>query len=96
MWDRGSDLTLMNVGYADLAEPRGLYLDSEERDSFDKYRYQLYDKIVVRNGKEVIEGFENIESKTLLETGCGRGGGLNFLAKKLKPQYAIGIDMTVS
>ena len=54
LWDRGADLTLLNVGYADLAESYGLYLDSEERDSFDKYRYQLYDKIVTRNGKEVI------------------------------------------
>ena len=85
MWDRGADLTLLNVGYADLSEIRGLFLEGEERDTFDKYRYQLYEKIVIRNGKEVIEGFENMEGKTLLETGCGRGGGLNLLAKKLKP-----------
>jgi tRNA G46 methylase TrmB len=97
LWDRGANLTLLNVGYADLAESYGLYLeDSEERESMDRYRYQLYDKVVARNGREVIEGFENMEGKTLLETGCGRGGGLNFLAKKLKPQYAIGVDMTVS
>jgi len=57
MWDRGTDLTLLNVGYADISELRGLFLEGEERESFDKYRYQLYEKVVIRNGKEVLDGF---------------------------------------
>jgi len=58
----------------------------------DKYRYQLYDKVVVRNAREAL-GIEGMQGKTMLETGCGRGGGLNYIASKMKPQYAIGVDM---
>lgn len=35
-----------------------------------------------------------MENKTLLETGCGRGGGLNYLANALKPQFVIGLDFS--
>lgn len=82
----------MNVGYADINEAGGLSLLSEEdKEKFDKFRFQLYHKVVLENGK-----INSMEGKTLLETGCGRGGGLNYLAERLKPQYAIGVDMTAS
>jgi len=84
-------LTLLNVGYADLGQPGGIIKDSGLEEEFDKYRLQLYHKVVLENGQ-----IESLEGKTLLETGSGRGGGLNYLAQKLKPQYAIGIDMTYS
>jgi hypothetical protein len=35
----------------------------------------------IGNGKS-----EGIEGKTLLEIGCGRGCGLNYLDEKLKPK----------
>jgi cyclopropane fatty-acyl-phospholipid synthase-like methyltransferase len=92
---RGDDLTLLNVGYAaDVnVSTSGILdtLDKASRQAFDKYRIQLYHKIVLENGN-----IESMEGKTLLETGVGRGGGLNYLAQALKPQYAIGIDMTLS
>ncbi len=94
MWYPGRELTLMNVGYADESMHQGLFLEGEERDCFDKYRLQLYHKIVIINGGEA--GIESMEGKTLLETGCGRGGGINYLATQMKPQYAIGLDMTVT
>jgi hypothetical protein len=70
----------MNVGYADLIQPSGLFFEGEESRVLDRYRLQLYHKIVIGNGN-----IDSMESKTLLETGCGRGGGLNYLASKLKP-----------
>lgn len=79
MWYGGSEgLTLMNVGYADMSESQGLIIEGEYRDSLDRYRMQLYHKIVVLNGAQ--SGIESMEGKTLLETGCGRGGGINYLA----------------
>jgi cyclopropane fatty-acyl-phospholipid synthase-like methyltransferase len=32
--------------------------------------------------------------KTLVEVGSGRGGGLSFLTRHLKPARAIGIDFS--
>ena len=82
-------MTLLNVGYASLDDGNGLFLEGDSKSAFDKYRLQLYHYIVVNNVK-------SMEGKTLLETGCGRGGGLNYLADVLKPQYAIGVDMTMT
>jgi len=42
LWYRGSDLTLMNVGYADLIQPSGLFFEGEESKVLDRYRLQLY------------------------------------------------------
>ena len=86
---RGKELTFLNVGYADLNEESGIFIKGAWRDLFDRFRIQLYHKIVIENGE-----LESMDGKTLLETGCGRGGGLNYLAETLKPQYAIGVDMT--
>jgi hypothetical protein len=69
----------MNMGYADLNKREGLYLDTF-RDNFDKYRLQLYDFCVVKHG-----GLTNMSDQTLLETGCGRAGGLNYIASVLHP-----------
>lgn len=89
LWYRGDDLTILNVGYADLNATNGLFLEGESKNSFDKYRLQLYHKIIVNNGD-----LKSMEGKTLVDVGCGRGGGLNYLAQVLKPLYAIGIDLS--
>ncbi len=41
-------------------------------------------------------GYESMHGKTVLETGCGRGGGLNFIAQMMHPHYAIGVDSSRS
>jgi ubiquinone/menaquinone biosynthesis C-methylase UbiE len=46
---------------------------------------------VIENG-----GFDDMHNKTILETGCGRGGGLNFIAQIMRPRYAIGVDSSRS
>lgn len=73
-------MTLLNVGYATMGDEGLSLLGNEVKEKLDKYRIQLYHKIVIENGQ-----VDNMEGKTLLETGCGRGGGLNYLAEKLKP-----------
>ena len=72
-----------------MGEVQGLFLEDPYKKLLDRYRLQLYHKIVIENGN-----IDTMEGKTLLETGCGRGGGLDYLAIKLKPQYAIGVDMS--
>lgn len=57
------------------------------RNTFDRYRYQLYQFAVLEIGE-----IYDMENKTILETGCGRGGGLNFIAQIMRPRYAIGVD----
>lgn len=88
MWLPTKEVTMLNAGYAELDEQEGLFVDNV-RSEFDRYRYQLYHFIVMNFG-----GVKSMENKTVLETGCGRGGGLNYLANTLKPQYAIGIDFS--
>ena len=33
-----------------------------------------------------------MEGKTLMEAGCGRGGGLRYIADRYRPRIAIGVD----
>lgn len=57
------------------------------RNQMDRYRFQMYQHVVIENG-----GFDDMQNKTILEAGCGRGGGLNFIAQLMRPRYAIGVD----
>ncbi|CDW83792.1 UNKNOWN [Stylonychia lemnae] len=81
-----NDLVILNVGFADLESEDGLYIKTM-KDKFDAFRFQLYHYIVMRFG-----GVNSMNGLSLLETGCGRGGGLHYLSKELNPQSALGID----
>jgi cyclopropane fatty-acyl-phospholipid synthase-like methyltransferase len=42
-------------------------------------------------------GFKNLDAlfdKSILDIGCGRGGGLAFLAKYYQPEMSVGIDIS--
>jgi len=39
---------------------------------------------------------DTMEDKRVLETGCGRGGGLQLIMEKFKPKKAIGLDYSGS
>jgi ubiquinone/menaquinone biosynthesis C-methylase UbiE len=54
----------------------------------EKYQLQLY--------REMAKGLEDIawKDKTILEVGCGRGGGLHFLFQLLQPGHTTGIDFS--
>lgn len=81
------DFGSLNLGYADWYQKDGLIVEGHTRHMADRFRLQAYEHLVKDLGL-----IESMEGKTLLETGCGRGGGLRYLAKKFKPRHAVGID----
>eukprot|EP00347_Sterkiella_histriomuscorum_P007691 403347941 len=81
-----NDQIFLNAGYAELDSEDGIFLKTF-KDKFDVLRFQLYNYIVMRFG-----GVNSMNGLSLLETGCGRGGGIHYLARELNPQQALGID----
>lgn len=47
------------------------------RGHFDRFRYQLYQYAVIERA-QLDENY--MKDRILLESGCARGGGLNFLS----------------
>ncbi len=95
---QNTELTIVNCGYATTQEEdlEGLGLMrhgelNQFRNQLDRYRFQMYQHVVIENG-----GLDDMHNKTVLETGCGRGGGLNFIAQLMRPRYAIGVDSSRS
>jgi len=78
--DKKSDITFMNYGYS----RDNLELALDEKDKKNKYSAQLYH--YVANNIE-------IKGKDILEVGCGRGGGLSYINRYLKPKTVTGIDL---
>jgi ubiquinone/menaquinone biosynthesis C-methylase UbiE len=70
----------MNYGFADDKQKMPL----DPSDEVNRYPIQLYHQLVSAH---------DLENKDILEIGCGRGGGLFFLTKLLKPSSAVGIDL---
>lgn len=35
-----------------------------------------------------------MRGKSLLETGCGKGGGTNYLMNAVKPSKCVGVDLS--
>lgn len=81
------DLTLCNAGYAKLSHD-GIILEDYSQNP-EVFRIQLYNHCVINNGS-----LKSMKGKTILETGCGLGGGLLYLCKSLRPAEAIGIDIS--
>lgn len=77
--DKKAEVVFMNYGFAD--DSKNMSLDAT--DEPNRYPIQLYHQLVRAH---------DLENKDILEIGCGRGGGLAFLTKLLKPSSAIGID----
>jgi SAM-dependent methyltransferase len=73
-------LHFMNYGYLDETETITL----QERDEQERYPIQLYHHTA---------SCVDLEGKDLLEIGCGRGGGLSYLFRYLKPASAHGVDL---
>jgi ubiquinone/menaquinone biosynthesis C-methylase UbiE len=78
--DVNAEVVFMNYGFAEDANK--MTLDSS--DEVNRYPIQLYHQLVRAH---------DLENKDILEIGCGRGGGLAFLTKLLKPSSAVGIDL---
>lgn len=78
--DRHGHVIFMNYGYSDPLET--VILDPE--DERNRYPVQLYHhlcKMTKLYGKDVVE------------VGCGRGGGIAYIARKYSPASMVGIDL---
>lgn len=73
----------MNYGYA--AETNTLPLS--QADEPDRHWIQLYHHVA---------GSVDLEDRTVLEVGSGRGGGSSFVKRYLKPRRVIGVDLSKS
>jgi SAM-dependent methyltransferase len=77
--DKKAEIVFMNYGFAEDSHKMAL----DPSDEINRYPIQLYHQLVRAH---------DLENKDILEIGCGRGGGLAFLTKLLKPSSAVGID----
>src|SRR6266481_4321017 len=82
--DRQREITFMNYGYANLdPSANGLALNEAERDN--RYCIQLYHHVAAA---------VDLAAKDVVEVGSGRGGGASYIARYLKPQSMVGIDLS--
>ena len=78
--DRNADILFMNFGYAD--EHSEIKLES--KDEFNRYSIQLYHHLA---------SAVKLKHKDVIEIGCGRGGGLEYITRYFSPDSAVGIDL---
>jgi ubiquinone/menaquinone biosynthesis C-methylase UbiE len=78
--DKDADILFMNYGFHD--KEHEVALDPK----FEKNRYsiQLYHRLA---------NAVNLKDKTLVEVGCGRGGGLAYVTERFETKSSIGIDL---
>ena len=78
--DKNAEILFMNYGYADT-NPAIILEPQDER---NRYSIQLYHNLV-----SAIE----LKNKDIFEIGCGRGGGLEYIARVYSPNSAMGLDL---
>ena len=86
--DKAGQLFFMNYGYAKEAEKEGDFLlRLDPKDEPFRYMIQLYHHSV----EEI-----DLCGKEVLEVGCGRGGGGDFLLRYHQPRFYRGVDLSNS
>jgi ubiquinone/menaquinone biosynthesis C-methylase UbiE len=78
--DKKAEVIFMNYGY-DHPE---LKLDLYSEDETNRYSIQLY---------HLLASSVDLKDKSLLEIGCGRGGGLSYVARNFPINSASGVDL---
>jgi ubiquinone/menaquinone biosynthesis C-methylase UbiE len=78
--DKDADILLMNYGYHDSNEEIELKPEYES----NRYSIQLYHRLA----KSI-----DLENKSLVEIGCGRGGGLAYITERFSTASSLGIDL---
>lgn len=64
-------------------------------DKCNQRQYQLYDYCATNMiGQRSSDSCLELSGSSVLDLGCGRGGGLKFLAKNYRIQNSIGIDFS--
>lgn len=78
--DKNAEILFMNYGYSNADQQVDLLPEEEP----NRYSIQLY---------HLLASSVDIRGKSLVEIGCGRGGGLSYIFKKFNPAEALGIDL---
>lgn len=78
--DKNAEILFMNFGYSDNDDKINL----DNKDISNRYSIQLYHNLV--------DGTK-LDNKRILEVGCGRGGGLNYVNRRFNPGTTCGLDM---
>jgi len=81
--DKHNHLIFMNYGYS---EP-GIVVPLDQKDEVNRYSVQLYHHVAE---------MADLKDKDIVEVGCGRGGGLEYITRTCSPFSAIGIDLEKS
>ena len=82
--DREREISFMNYGYADI-DPGAKQLHLSDSGDKNRFCIQLYHHVA---------GAVDLSGKDVVEVGSGRGGGASYIARYLKPQSMIGIDLS--
>lgn len=78
--DKNTEVIFMNYGYS----KDNCKIELSETDEKNRYSIQLY---------HFVSTAVDIKGKTILEVGCGRGGGLSYINRYLSPQSVTGVDL---
>lgn len=81
------DVRCMNCGYKAIEIADKVDLPEECR--AEKFSYQMYHYVATGLGN-----LKTLEGLHVLEVGSGRGGGLQYVARHLKPMSAVGLDLS--
>jgi ubiquinone/menaquinone biosynthesis C-methylase UbiE len=77
--------TFLNLGYQGPARHRPFSLRTEDEPS--RPYIQIYDHLI---------GDTPLADRTILEIGCGWGGGCSYVASYFKPRRVVGLDLVES
>jgi len=78
--------TFMNYGFAPL-DPDSRPLTLLEGDEPDRLCIQLYHHVAAER---------DLRGLTVLEVGCGRGGGASYISRYLSPRSIVGVDFSAN
>jgi ubiquinone/menaquinone biosynthesis C-methylase UbiE len=78
--DKKAEVIFMNFGYSHPDQK----IELKPEDEPNRYSIQLY---------HLLASSVDLKDKSLLEIGCGRGGGLSYVAKYFPIRLASGVDL---
>lgn len=81
--------TCNNYGYALLTNEGKLVDKLKPEDEEQRFGLQMYNRVGTGLGH-----WKDLKNKKVLDLGCGRGGGLEFLQKYLHCKEGIGVDLS--
>ena len=78
--DKNAEVLFMNYGFSE----DGKHISLDPKNEANRYSIQLYNHLAVD---------AEINNKDIIEIGCGRGGGLEYITNTFQPASATGVDL---